>query len=91
MNQVACLFPCNANFCHVKRKGKKCRWCEKTDRIEDEDHILIDCSKSPISEGNYDYKDIVFEGEEWNPEILDDFIKEVFKYKDILRKRNERF
>ena len=66
-------------------------WCERTDRIEDENHIFIDCQKSPIREKGYEYKDIVFEGEYWDPEILDNFIKDVFKYKDILRKRNERF
>ena len=90
--EIRCgLFPCNANFCHIKRKGKKCRWCERTDMIEDENHILLTCPKSPMVNYEYNFREIVFENENWNPEILGEFIKRMFEYKNILKTRNERF
>ena len=85
------LFPCNANFSHVKKSNKLCRWCNKYDKIEDENHILNECNLSPISENKYIFKEMVFGNNFEEGNNFTNFILSCYQYKNILAKSCHRF
>ena len=55
--------------------------------IEDENHVLKRCDKSPFRKigNNYNFKEVVFEGQQWDPQLLDQFSKDVFKTTTIFK------
>ena len=84
------LFPCKQNFWHVKRTNKKCRWCEKSDKIEDENHIFTECEKSPLKEFNFDVENLIFGSDFELCERRKMLLKKCLMYKNILSSRGEK-
>ena len=81
------LFPVRQNFKHVSVKdGILCRWCERKDREESEDHIFKECRKSPM-------RDKVEKLEVYDSDIdvLREMDKVIRMYYGELRKRGERY
>ena len=86
------LFPCNANFFHSKPRNQlksRCRWCEKYDHKENEEHLFNKCNKSPIfgKLGDVNFKELCF-GDNIDPDKL--LTNTMTIYKDILKKRGEK-
>ena len=81
------LFPVRKNFKHVSVKdGVCCRWCERTDKEESEEHIFRECRKSPM-------RDKVEKLDVYNLdiEILWEMDRVIRMYYGELRKRGERY